>query len=73
MVTLLFLIIAYAIRKRFLPEDANRWDKLIYYSFCVVCTPLFGPRVYKWVAEPNPKDESNKDKDSIAYTYPGFL
>jgi len=73
MVTLTFLIIAYAIRKRFLPEDANRWDKLIYYSFCVVCTPLFGPWIYKWVIEPNPKDDSNKDDDCCGYIYPDFL
>ena len=36
MVTLLFLIIAYAIRKKFLPEDATGGEKFMYYVFSVV-------------------------------------
>ena len=71
MVTLTFLIIAYAIRKRFLAEDAGGWEKLIYYSVCVVTTPLFGPMVYKWLVSPNPGNDN--DKDGYGYTYPGFL
>ena len=46
MVTLLFILIAYAIRKKYLPEDASRGDKLLYYLFCVFLTPLIGPWVY---------------------------
>lgn len=43
MVTLTFLIIAYAIRKRFVPEGTSRGDKVLYYLFSVVMTPLIGP------------------------------
>ena len=54
MVTLTFLIIAYAIRKRFLPEDATRADRVLYYVFSVCFTPLIGPWFYKILAETEP-------------------
>ena len=71
MVTLLFILIAYAIRRRFLPEDASRWEKLVYYSVCIVTTPLFGPMVYKWLTRPN--SENGDDEGGYGHTYPGFL
>jgi len=56
MVTLLFILIAYAIRKRYLPEDATREDKVLYYIFSVVATPLFGPMFFKKLIESKPAD-----------------
>ena len=58
MVTLTFILIAYFIRKRFLPEDATRGDKFLYYIFSVVMTPLFGPRFFKSLIESKPSDPS---------------
>ena len=40
MVTALWLIIAYALRKRYLPDDASFKEKLVYYGCCVALTPL---------------------------------
>ena len=59
MVTLLFILIAYAIRKRYLPEDASRGDKALYYVFSVVMTPLIGPWVFKVSKEAGPPDSNN--------------
>lgn len=73
MVTLLFIFIAYLMRKKYLADSANNWEKLIYYSVCVVVTPLFGPRLYKWLMEPNPEDNNKGDGQNYGYTYPGFL
>jgi hypothetical protein len=56
MVTLLFILIAYAIRKRYLPEDATRGDKVLYYVFSVVATPLFGPWFFRKLMESKPAD-----------------
>ncbi len=52
----LFLIIAFCIRKRFVRENACWSDKLLYYGFSVVLTPLFGPRLYKSIIEAPPAD-----------------
>lgn len=71
MVTLLFILIAYAIRKRYLPEDAGGWEKLVYYSACVVATPVFGPKIHKWLMKPNV--ETGNDRTKCGYTYPDFL
>lgn len=75
MVTLTFLIIAYAIRKRFLAEDASRGDKVLYYLFSVVMTPLIGPWFFKVLIESKamtPEEEKNHRRFLIG-TYPGFL
>lgn len=49
MITTLFLIIAFCIRKRFVRENACWSDKLLYYVFSVVFTPLLGPWLYKMI------------------------
>ena len=72
MVTLTFLIIAYAIRKRFLPEGISRGDRILYYLFSVVMTPLFGPWFFKNLMESKPYSEEHKSSGCIG-TYPGFL
>ena len=56
MVTLTFILIAYAIHKRFLPEDATKGDKILYYILSVVMTPLFGPWFFKSMMESKPSD-----------------
>ena len=74
MVTLTFLIIAYAIRKRFLHEDTSRGDKMIYYIFSVCFTPLFGPWIYKFIVESKAMTPEEEEKHrGYGYTYPGFL
>lgn len=73
MVTLTFLIIAYAIRKRFLAEDASRGDKVLYYLFSVTMTPLAGPWIYKMITESKYYTEDEEKHHGYGYTYPGFL
>lgn len=58
MITLTFILIAYLIRGRFLPEEATRSDKVLYYVASVVMTPLIGPWFFKGLissksADPN--------------------
>lgn len=69
MVTLLFILIAYMVRKRFLSEDATRGDKVLYYCFSVVMTPLIGPWFYKMLIESEPED--NHRPGSGICTYAG--
>lgn len=69
MVTLTFLIIAYAIRKRFLPEDATRADRVLYYVFSVCFTPLIGPWFYKILAETEPAKPN--ETSSMIWPYVG--
>ena len=47
MITLTFILIAYAIRRRFLNENAKWYDKTFYYVLSVCLTPLLGPWLYK--------------------------
>jgi len=68
MVTLLFILIAYAIRKRYLPEDATRGDKMLYYVFSVVATPLFGPWLFKkLIVESKPADPN--EPSGVLWSY----
>jgi len=69
MVTLLFILIAYAIRKRYLPEAASRMDKIIYYSFCVVMTPLFGPWLFKFFKES--RSAGSDSPEDVIWPYAG--
>lgn len=73
MVTLMFILIAYAIRKRFLPEDATRGDKVLYYIFSVVMTPLIGPFIFKILIESKSYPNNDNEDHSVIGTYPGFL
>lgn len=73
MVTLMFILIAYAIRKRFLPEDATRGDKVLYYIFSVVMTPLIGPFIFKILIESKSYPNNDNEDNSVIGTYPGFL
>ncbi|MBQ9508286.1 MAG: hypothetical protein IJR53_02565 [Bacteroidales bacterium] len=70
----LFLIIAFCIRKHFVREDACWSDKLLYYGFSVVFTPLIGPWVFKMLYDSEPcTDEEHRKTFSHGATYPGFL
>jgi hypothetical protein len=71
MVTLTFILIAYLIRKRYLIEDSSTWDKILYYTFCVVLTPVLGPWFMKKLTDHGNSDNSGSDE--YGYTYPGFL
>lgn len=69
MVTLLFILIAYAIRKKYLPEDATRGDKILYYALSVSMSPLLGPWIFKKLVE---EHRSPNDKpSSVVWLYPG--
>ena len=65
----LFLIIAFCIRKRFVREDACWSDKLLYYGFSVVFTPLIGPWAYEMVC--NSKVCSEEEHKSGILPYVG--
>lgn len=56
MVTLTFILIAYLIRGRFLPEEATRGDKVLYYAASIVMTPIFGPWFFKILIESKSSD-----------------
>lgn len=47
----LSLIIAYLLRNKFVPKNAARADKIIYYVCCVGLTPIFGPLFFKILIE----------------------
>jgi hypothetical protein len=57
----LFLIIAFLIRKNFLPKNATTSDKVLYYIFSVTMTPLIGPFFAKMLLE---SEFSDHDDDS---------
>lgn len=69
MLTLTFLIIAYAIRKRFVPEGTSRADRVLYYVLSVVMTPLFGPWFFKMLIESKPADP--EEPSSTIWPYVG--
>jgi len=74
MVTLTFLFIAWLIRKRFVPEGTSRISKVFYYLFCVTMTPLFGPWIFKFIADSKVMTpEEEKKQHGYGYTYPGFF
>ncbi len=60
----LFLIIAFFIRKKFLPENASREEKVMYYLFSVALTPLFGPFLIKNLYH-SPIVEDKKSDDDV--------
>lgn len=47
MVTLLFILIAFALRKRYLPEDSPVLLKLLYYGCFVMLTPVIGILLFR--------------------------
>lgn len=61
MVTVLFLIIAFFRRKRFLPEDASRANKVLYYILNVPLTPVFGPILFEWLMKSKVNHKSSDD------------
>ena len=73
MIILTFLLIAYLIRKKYLPENATTWDKILSYVFSVVLTPLLGPWfLKKLTAESNKQSKENKSED-YGCTFPDFM
>jgi len=69
MVTLLFILIAYAIRKRYLPEEATYGDKLIYYAASIVLTPLLGPYFFKILVD----SKSSDDHKPGSHVFPNIV
>ena len=57
MITLMFLIIAFAMRGFFLHDNDTRGEKIFYYVACVVLTPLFDAILYKFLSESDTVDE----------------
>ena len=47
MYTLLCIIIGFALRKRYIPEDSNLGVRLFYYALNIVLTPLLGIYLFK--------------------------
>ena len=67
MITLTFILIAYVIRKRFLYEDASFGDKVMYYGFSVIMTPIFGPWFFKKLIDSKPADPNKKSTGIFPY------
>ena len=68
---IIFIIIAYALRHRFLDEDANSYEKIMYYGACAVFSPLVGPFFYKYIYK-DPKPNLDEDPNDC-YIDPGML
>lgn len=49
MFTLLWIIIAYALRKKYLPEEANWVAGLVYYIASSMFTPIIGIPLFRWM------------------------
>lgn len=70
MITALFLIIAFFRRKQFLPEEASRTDKMLYYFLNVPLTPIFGPILFDWIIKAK---DSGKSSDKSGMIPPNIL
>ena len=73
MIILTFLLIAYLIRKKYLPEDATTWDKILYYAFSVVLTPLLGPWFLKKLTAASNKNREKNKSEEYGCTFPDFM
>lgn len=59
MITLTFILIAFCLQKRFVSKNALWSDKLLYYGFSVVLTPLLGLPLYRSLMEARPSDTND--------------
>ncbi len=62
MITLTFLFIAYLMRRRFMADDTPRADRVLYYLFSVVMTPLLGPWFFKVLVNSKTADPNKPNK-----------
>ncbi len=62
----LSLIIAYLLRNKFVPKNAARADKIIYYVCCVGLTPILGPFFFKILIESPIEDRKPGESRTMA-------
>lgn len=60
MITMLFLIIAFAMSPFFIKKKDTFGNKVIYFVLCIVLTPLIGPFVYKCLTGPTTTREDDR-------------
>ena len=60
MITMLFLIIAFAMSPFFLHKSDKGWDRVLYYILSIILTPLIGPFVYKCLSGPKTTGKSDR-------------
>ena len=73
MITLTYLLIAYLMRRRFMADDTPRADRVLYYLFSVVMTPLLGPWVWKVIVSSKVEDDSRPGRKKYGYTLPSLF
>lgn len=61
MITITFLLIAYLMRNKFLPEGISINIKIWYYVFCVSFTPVIGPFIFKLLLEQISADDDSDE------------
>lgn len=67
MITITFLLIAYLMRNKFLPEGISVNGKVWYYAFCVVFTPVIGPFFFNAMLDCMSRDHSKDDEDETVF------
>mgnify|MGYP000219874926 CR=1 FL=1 len=61
MITLVFILIAYALRKRYLPENPPVMLKVLYYGSFVVLTPIVGVIIFRSIDFNTPIIDDNEE------------
>ena len=56
---ILFIIIAYALRHRFLDEDDGKWGEILYYGLSAAWTPLIGIPLFVMIKKSKPMTEKD--------------
>ena len=66
MIQILFIIIAFALRHKFLPEDAPVLMKVFYYGANAVISPLLALPFFKWINSQLPSDSDEPNTNIFA-------
>ena len=59
---ILFIIIAYALRHRFLDEDDGKWGEILYYGLSAAWTPLIGIPLFVMIKKSKPMTEEEEKR-----------
>ena len=65
---IIFIIIAYALRHRFLDEDDGKWGEILYYGLSAAWTPLIGIPLFVMIKKSKWTSGDNYDGGCNPYT-----
>ena len=66
---IIFIIIAYALRHRYLDGDDGKWGKVLYYGLSAAWSPLIGIPLYVLIKKSRPMDKEEEKDDDGCYSY----